>query len=166
MQNDTPESSDEFIIQQLLKRPGFMMRRGFHEVRNYFETACAETGLTSQQYDVLFVLSFVSHMPQTRLGQLLNFDKSTTTLIVRKLEEKGYLERKTLSSDTRQRLVRLTPEGRKVFDRSQDAARGSQKVVRDILGEEDYAQLLQLLARLVNGLDYHRSLPGNLWDAE
>lgn len=161
-----PQDSDDFIIEQLLKRPGFMMRRGFHEVRNYFENACSDIGLTAQQYDVLFVLSFAPHMPQTRIGQLLTLDKSTTALVVKKLEQKGYLERKTHARDTRQRLVRLTVAGRDVFARAQEAARGSQTVVRDVLGDRDYDEFLRLLGKLVNGLDYHRNLPGLQWDVE
>ncbi|HCP55425.1 MULTISPECIES: MarR family winged helix-turn-helix transcriptional regulator [Pseudomonas] len=160
------DNNEELIIQQLLTRPGFMMRRGFHEVRNYFETACSETGLTAQQYDVLYVLSFVPHMLQTSIGHFLTLDKSTTALVIKKLETKGHIERKTLASDSRQRVVRLTAQGHEVLEQAADAAQGSQQVVKDILGDRDYRQLLKLLAKLVNALDYQRNLAADPWDED
>ncbi|WP_286239447.1 MarR family winged helix-turn-helix transcriptional regulator [Neptuniibacter halophilus] len=154
------------IVQALLKRPGFMMRRGFYETRNFFEKACEKTGLTAQQYDVLFILSFVDHMPQSNIGRLLDLDKSTTGLVIKKLIAKGYIERKTMPSDTRQRLVRLTAEGRSAFAEALLAAKGSQERIINILGEEDYEQLLALLAKVVRGMDRETNPPEEEWPQE
>ena len=151
------------IVQALLKRPGFMMRRGFYETRNFFEKACQDLGLTAQQYDVLFILSFVNHMPQSNIGRLLDLDKSTTALVVNKLEKRGFLERRVMPNDTRQRLVRLTPDGVAAFDEALVAAKGSQQRIKKILGEDDYEQLLSLLARVVKGMDKETNPPEELW---
>lgn len=157
------ELKDIEIAQALLKRPGFMMRRGFYETRNFFEKACDNLNLTSQQYDVLFILSFVDQMTQANIGKLLDLDKSTTALVIKKLESKGLVERRTPKNDTRQRMVRLTTLGKEVYDEALIAAKGSQVRIRNILGADDYQTFLGLLARLVKGLDEEQQSSEDTW---
>lgn len=160
------ELKDIEIVQALLKRPGFMMRRGFYETRDFFEKDCAELGITAQQYDVLFILSYVDHMSQSNIGRLLDTDKSTTGLVIKKLVDKKFVERRTMPSDTRQLLVRLTAKGQDAFIQAKVAAISSQERILKILGDEGYQQLLDLLASLIRGMDKEANTPAAEWSDE
>ena len=85
-------------------------------------------------------------------------------MIVKKLIDKGFAERRTMPSDTRQRLVRLTPEGKEAYAQALIAAKGSQERIQKILGDDDYEQLLKLLAAVVRGMDKETNPPEDEWN--
>ena len=61
--------------------------------------------------NILFQLSLNTQMTMGELSRQINRDKSTTTVLVRKLMKEGYVEEKTSAEDKRSKLITLTAKG-------------------------------------------------------
>ena len=61
--------------------------------------------------NILFQLSLNTQMTMGELSRKINRDKSTTTVLVRKLMKEGYVEEKTSAEDKSSKLITLTAKG-------------------------------------------------------
>ena len=61
---------------------------------------------------ILFLLSVNKQMTMGDLAEKINRDKSTTTVLVRKLEKEGFVCCECAASDKRSRLVSLSEKGK------------------------------------------------------
>lgn len=85
-------------------------------IDDYLTKKLAEQGFeefASSHGNILFQLSKQPQISMSELAKLINRDKSTTTVLVRKLETKGYIAVKQDKNDKRSRTVSLTEEGKK-----------------------------------------------------
>src|SRR4051794_37094568 len=96
-----PESK----LQELYRRPGFMIRRCHQIAASIFADECREFDLTTTQYGILYVLSRHSGLDQISLARLLGLDRSTTGMVVGRLEERQLLRRAIDPDDKRKRLL-------------------------------------------------------------
>ncbi len=125
------------------------MRRCLQQTSGHFEQSCAEIGLTARQYDYLFVLNAVGQLGQGELGSTLGLDRSTNALVLKILERKAWVQRVVVATDTRRRLVQITPEGRRTFLAARKAAEGSIQTITSALSTEEYQLLLSLMRKVV-----------------
>ena len=72
----------------------------------------AEYGLKPPQYFALDALD--EPLPMSSIADLLRCDRSAVTWITDRLEERGYVERRSDERDRRVKLLALTDEGRRV----------------------------------------------------
>src|ERR671916_697819 len=72
----------------------------------------AEYGLKPPQFFALQALD--EPAPMSSIANLLRCDRSAVTWITDRLEERGYVERRSDASDRRVKLLALTDEGRRV----------------------------------------------------
>ena len=72
----------------------------------------AEYGLKPPQYFALDALD--EPVPMSSIASLLRCDRSAVTWITDRLEERGYVERRSDERDRRVKLLALTDEGRRV----------------------------------------------------
>jgi DNA-binding MarR family transcriptional regulator len=72
----------------------------------------AEYGLKPPQFFALNALD--EPAPMSKIASLLRCDRSAVTWITDRLEERGYVERRSDPSDRRVKLLALTDEGRRV----------------------------------------------------
>lgn len=66
----------------------------------------------SSHGNILFQLSINEQMTMGELSQKINRDKSTTTVLVRKLETEGFITGKPDPADKRSRIIFLTEKGK------------------------------------------------------
>lgn len=122
-------------------------------------------GLSAAQ---LFVLSRLSRHEGLSLNELSEHSlthQSSTSVVVRKLVERGLVRRSTAVEDRRRHALSLTPAGRKLIARGPVAA---QDRLVDGLGRmppRDVARLATLLNRLVESVGGDASTPAPLIDA-
>jgi DNA-binding MarR family transcriptional regulator len=76
-----------------------------------------ELGLTYTQYIALIAVWEGDGQTVSGLGEKLFLESNTLTPILKKLEARGYLERRRGRADERQVLVTLTPLGRQLRER-------------------------------------------------
>ncbi|SFI75699.1 DNA-binding transcriptional regulator, MarR family [Treponema bryantii] len=66
----------------------------------------------SSHGNILFQLSVNEKMTMGDLSEKINRDKSTTTVLVRKLEKEGFITGESDPSDKRSRIIFLTEKGK------------------------------------------------------
>ena len=69
-------------------------------------------GLTYVQYLALLVLFETDDVPVGEIGRRLSLDSGTLTPVLKRLEQRGYVERRRSVIDEREVRVRLTRTGR------------------------------------------------------
>lgn len=72
--------------------------------------------LASSHGYILFLLSQNKTLSMREISQKINRDKSTTTVLIKKLESLGYVKTTLSPLDSRSKLVQLTPLGIKYND--------------------------------------------------
>lgn len=79
-----------------------------------------EFDLTYTQYLVLVVLWETAPLTLKELGEKLDLASNTLTPLLKRLEEKGYIQRSIPLGDKRQLLVQLTEDGRMLQNSLED----------------------------------------------
>lgn len=116
-----------------------------------------ESGVTLDRgaYAVMCRVQEWGSLRVTELARALGVEPSTVSRHVSQLEERGYVERGTDSSDGRVRTVSLTPSGATALERFRV---GRVRVFTEILAdweEDDRARLAKLLHRFAGAvIDY------------
>jgi homoprotocatechuate degradation regulator HpaR len=108
----------------------------------------AETGITEQQWRVLRVLAEFGPLDTSTLADRASLLFPSLTRIAQTMRTKGLITQTRDENDRRRQMIAITPAGQKIID---DNAEESNRIVsnfRSTLGEENYEQLLDLLAIL------------------
>jgi DNA-binding MarR family transcriptional regulator len=137
-------------LQELYRRPGFMIRRCHQIAVSIFADECREFDLTTTQYGILYVLSRYPGIDQISLARLLGLDRSTTGMVVARLEERLLLRRAVDPTDKRKRLLELTPAGEKMLTRVQPVVRRAQDRLFAPFNAQEREMLIALLDRLID----------------
>ena len=146
-------------LEDIYRRPGFMIRRAHQVAVAIFLEEARESRITPTQYGVLVILNRRPGIDQNTLARLLGLDRSTTGLVVRKLAERGLLARATGAGDLRRRELRLTRAGLAILGRvAKNAARAQQRLLSPLPAREG-ARFLALLARLTEAFNRTTRVP-------
>jgi MarR family transcriptional regulator, lower aerobic nicotinate degradation pathway regulator len=73
-------------LDELYRRPGFMIRRAHQIAVSLFLDETGELGITNRQYGILFALKQKPGIDQISVARLLGLDRSTTGMVIKKLE--------------------------------------------------------------------------------
>jgi DNA-binding MarR family transcriptional regulator len=84
------------------------------------------------------------------LGKCLYLDSGTLTPLLKKLEQKGYIERKRSEEDERNLIVHITEEGMQLQERALEVPGQIGRCIA--LEPEDAAKLYELLHKLLGGI--------------
>lgn len=82
---------------------------------DFLQKKLSENGFTnfaSSHGNILFQLSRTESLKMNELSKIINRDKSTTTVLVRKLEKEGFLKTTSSEEDGRMKIVSLTDKGK------------------------------------------------------
>ena len=111
-----------------------------------------ELGITYLQYMVLMVLWQESSLNVKELGQRLRLDSGTLTPLLKRLESKGFVERRRSDLDERARIITITKAGLGLKDKARDIP---QKLACTIgLPKAKGQELKKLCEQLLEALDH------------
>src|SRR5438105_15896278 len=96
-------SVPEAALDELYRRPGFLIRRAQQIAVSLFLEESGQLGITNSQYGILLVLKHRPGTDQISLAKLLGLDRSTTGMVVEKLAQGGLIKRLIGSADRRTR---------------------------------------------------------------
>ena len=99
---------------------GGWAKRCYFAGRAMMEDALRPHGLGSTQWYVLHQLAKVGPTMQRELVLLFQIERATVSTIIGTLVRKGLIEQVPDTVDQRQKLLRLTPAGRALWDRLPD----------------------------------------------
>jgi DNA-binding MarR family transcriptional regulator len=104
--------------------------------------------LNVRQRLVLQCLGLEGDQPIAAIGQRLGLSPSTMTGLVDRLEEQGYVKRRSHASDRRVTLLTLSRKGSAAFGREKDFYRSLVEEILETLGEDAKRVVLHALGAL------------------
>ena len=111
----------------------------------------AEKGLpdfASSHGFILFQLAAKDALSMKELAEKINRDKSTATVLVRKLERDGFVKTAPSPGDARSKLVSLTSKGRRYNDVTAELANDLLKIFYKGFSEDEKKKAFAYLTRI------------------
>lgn len=139
--------------------PGHLLRRCHQIGVAIFLDACAEFDLTPLQFAVLQTLANDGAQDQVTLGGATAMDRTTITLLVRNLEQRGLLRRAKSKIDQRAKIVTITAAGKKLLQAALPAVEAAQQRILAPLSTTESGQLLKLLGKLAENNNAYSRAP-------
>jgi DNA-binding MarR family transcriptional regulator len=140
----------EAALGELYARPGFMLRRAHQIAVAVFLEETAAVGVTTSQYGALFVLGQVEGLDIVGLGRRLGADRSTSALVVSRLEAAGWVKAETSEMDRRRKMLSLTPAGRQVLEALSGPAEAARRRLLSAFTPQEAREFLALLDKFVS----------------
>ena len=144
---------------ELYRRPGFLIRRANQIAVALFLEETGALGITTSQYGVLMVLKRHPGIDQISVAKLLGLDRSTTGLVLDKLEEAGLIGRSIGLHDKRRRDLSLTKAGERMLERLAEPARRAQAHVLSTFTAQERAEFIRLLDKFVTKFNDSTRVP-------
>ncbi|AXQ79518.1 MarR family transcriptional regulator [Streptococcus chenjunshii] len=124
-----------------------VMRKAFRTIDTKVSESYKEDNLTAAQFAVLDVLYAKGQM---KIGELIDNVLATSgnmTVVIKNMEKKGWVSRRTSPDDRRAYLVDLTDKGRQVIEHALPAHIQKIEDVFSLLSEREQEELTALLKR-------------------
>lgn len=106
-------------------------------------------GIVPSHGDIVHVLLHTESCSMSELARRIGRTKSTVTVLVRKLEQAGYVQREQDASDARGVRISLTERGRGLEPAFREISDRLEGLIRDRLSDDEAARLEALLAKCV-----------------
>lgn len=142
-------------LSQLYARPGFVLRRAHQISVAIFEECCVKLALSPAQYAVLIAMNDLPGASQGDVARAVGMNKVTVSQVVKALEERGWVKRKTGTSDRRCRQLVLSRSGRNAVARSGVMVQRAYETLMSPFDEEERRTFSRLLGKIVNELGPH-----------
>lgn len=117
-----------------------------------FARNIGKVDLTPRQFAVLRCVAENEDLSQTDLVNMTGIDRSTLADIVRRLVERGLLQRKRTKEDARMYAVRLTASGKTALGNAQPAAKTTDSRLLQVLPSDQRQDFLKALTTIVEAL--------------
>jgi DNA-binding MarR family transcriptional regulator len=99
------------------------------------------------------MLAKEGNISQGQVGQLSGVDPSRVTQVAKSLEGDGLIHRHRDPNDNRVVRMRLTPEGRRVFEEASAKREILRTRIRRVLSQEEEDELRRLLDKVAEALE-------------
>lgn len=146
-------------LDELYRRPGFLIRRANQIAVALFLEETGALGVTNSQYGILLVLKHHPGIDQVSVAKLLGLDRSTTGLVLDKLEAVGLIGRSVGAHDKRRRTLSLTKAGERMLDRLAEPAKRAQAHVLSAFTPQERIELIRLLDKFVTRFNDSTRVP-------
>jgi len=133
----------------LSQAPSHLLRRCVQYANDLFSHEPGSSDLTKQQFTVLAAVERNEGMTQTELVAITGIDRSTLAEMIRRMIEKGLLDRERTETDQRANSVRIAPGGRKALRSARSASDRVEKNLLSALSSADRAKFVRMLATVV-----------------
>lgn len=152
----TPPTSS---LDDLYARPGVLLRRAHQIAVAVFLDETGELDVTTTQYGALYVLQHVADLDQIGLARVLGIDRSTSALVLSKLEASGWVRRETDPADRRRKLLKLTVEGLALLDAMGPHARRVRERLLSAFTADEQRLFLALMVKFVAAFNSESRTP-------
>jgi DNA-binding MarR family transcriptional regulator len=159
-------ASPKHPLDQLYRRPGFMIRRAHQIAVSLFLEETGALGITNRQYGIMLVLKAEPGIDQITVAKLLGLDRSTTGMVLTKLEDAGLVGRVVGADDRRKRSLKLTSAGERMLKRLAEPARRAQERVLSAFSPRERETFLDLLDKFARAFNDTTRVPRVGHDAD
>ena len=133
----------------LSQSPSHLLRRCVQYANDLFSREPGASDLTKQQYTVLAAVEQKEGLSQTELVAVTGIDRSTLAEMIRRMIEKGLLDRKRTESDARANSVRISMGGKKALRGGRSASDRVERALLSDLSAADRTKFVRMLTTLV-----------------
>src|SRR4051812_38508991 len=130
----------------LSQSPSHLLRRCVQYANDLFSREPGASDLTKQQFTVLAAVEQNEGISQTDLVGLTGIDRSTLAEMIRRMIDKGLLDRERTESDQRANAVRIAPAGKKALRGARTASERVERALLANLSMNDRTKFLKMLA--------------------
>jgi DNA-binding MarR family transcriptional regulator len=134
---------------------GAWAKRYYFAVRAAMESVLRPHGLGSTQYYVLYQLANEGPTMQRDLGHMLQIERATLSGIVAALVRKGLVDQVPGSEDQRQRVLRITGAGMKLWEELPDPLAVIRAIAFEGSDAAELATALRVLQSATQRLNDH-----------
>nr|WP_089025402.1 homoprotocatechuate degradation operon regulator HpaR [Bradyrhizobium mercantei] len=127
--------------------------RAREAVMKHFRPALRQSGLTEQQWRVLRALAWLGEIEITELARTVVILGPSLSRILRDLEARRFIERRTPETDLRRTVVTIAAEGMKLIDAVAPASEAIYASIARRVGEGRLSDLHDMLGVLERSLD-------------
>ncbi len=133
--------------------PLHLLHRAGQCAGDIYSAEMSPIAITPRQFAVLATVAGAEGLSQTELVVRTGIDRSTLADIVGRMLRKGLLHRRRTKDDARAYAVRLTEEGRRIFESAEPIVRRVDGRLLETIPEKRRQQFLEDLAMLVELLN-------------
>jgi DNA-binding MarR family transcriptional regulator len=137
----------------LTRSPIHLLHRASQAVEDFFTTEIGIGRLTPRQVAVLMTVAQNEGLSQTEIVDLTGIYRSTLADIVRRLQQKGLLQRRRTKEDARAYAVKLTDAGRRILRAAEPVAKRVDRRVLDALPANRREEFIAALAAIIGTLE-------------
>jgi DNA-binding MarR family transcriptional regulator len=134
----------------LSQAPSHLLRRCVQYANDLFSQEPGASDLTKQQYTVLAAVEQNEGMSQTDLVNITGIDRSTLAEMIRRMIEKGLLDRERTEADQRANAVRIASGGRKALRGARSASERVERALLSGLSSTDRSRFVRMLTTVVS----------------
>ena len=134
----------------LSQSPSHLLRRCVQYANDLFSREPGASDLTKQQFTVLAAVEQNEGISQTDLVGITGIDRSTLAEMIRRMIEKGLLDRERTESDQRANAVRMAASGRKALRSARSASERVERTLLSGLSASDRPRFLKMLSAVVS----------------
>jgi DNA-binding MarR family transcriptional regulator len=137
----------------LSQSPSHLLRRCVQYANDLFSREPGASDLTKQQFTVLAAVEQNEGVSQTDLVGLTGIDRSTLAEMIRRMIDKGLLDRERTENDQRANAVRIAAAGKKALRSARSASERVERMLLAGLSATDRGKLLKMLTAMVAQAD-------------
>ena len=134
----------------LAQAPSHLLRRCVQYANDLFSQEPGASDLTKQQYTVLAAVEQNEGMSQTDLVNITGIDRSTLAEMIRRMIEKGLLDRERTEADQRANAVRIAAGGRRALRSARSASERVERALLSGLSSTDRSRFIRMLTTVVS----------------
>jgi MarR family transcriptional regulator, lower aerobic nicotinate degradation pathway regulator len=132
----------------LLQTAGHLLRRCHQIAVAIFLDQCQAFDLTPPQYVTLSALATHGPLDKATIGDVVALDRTTIAVVVKNLEERGFVTTKPSEEDRRSKLIKITAKGLNLLPAVQAEVARAQERTLSPLEPKERAELLRLLRKI------------------
>jgi DNA-binding MarR family transcriptional regulator len=129
------------------------LRRILRAIEQYERDLAQAAGLTAVQLRVLQIVAEQGHTTPTHIAQRMSVSQAAVSVLIKKLEARGYLARRRSDADRRQTDLTITEAGRDKTASAPDALQQRYVGQFEALQDWEQAMVVAVLERVAGLLD-------------
>lgn len=126
--------------------------RLFHRNRCFMDEQLRKRGITELGFShvrIIIILHVFKVLSMKEVTEKISKDKSTVTILVNKLEKKGYLRKKVCEEDRRVTYLELEDKAKEILNIIFEVSDIFQSRVEKILDEEERKMFIKIMSKLI-----------------
>jgi MarR family transcriptional regulator, lower aerobic nicotinate degradation pathway regulator len=132
----------------LRETAGHLLRRCHQIAVGSFLEQCRAFDLTPPQYVTLSALATHGPLDKATIGDVVALDRTTIAVVVKNLEERGFVTTRPSDQDRRSKLVKITAKGLNLLPSVQiEVARAQERTLAP-LSPKERVELVRLLRKI------------------